>query len=287
MTTAYATAAPDDSRRKEDALAVVTRLGVAGAAGTSLVASAALHSFAVKSFVAAWLMAGFMGWHDDIRGRVRERMLSEYSLEIEPEATKPEPEKEPEPPKPQEPTPKAPEAKVADKQEAPAPAAAQAGKIMAADPDDKPVDFGSAFVQGNGDQYAGGKTDQNGTNKTKVTSVAAAGTGSPGPVGTGAQITVAPPKDCARGTRLRGGSAWDCAFPPEADTEQIDQASAVIEVTVNAGGRVDGVRIVQDPGHGFGRAARACAMSKAFDAAVGNECTPIASTKSFRVNFNR
>jgi periplasmic protein TonB len=285
---AHASSVLERDPQRRDPLAGVANLGVAGAAGASLAISAGLHAFAVQSWVVAWFLTGFLTWQVDLQARVKERMQGEIVLDIEPEAKPPEPEKEElpkeEPPKAELPkeTPKA------DVEQRVAPAAAQAGQIIAAAPDpNAPVDFGNTFVQGPGDGYTGGVTDSKGTEKTKVTAVAAKGTGGPGPAGTAAVAVAALPKDCARATRLRGGSAWDCSFPPEADTEQIDQASATIEVTVNSSGRVDSVRVLQDPGHGFGRSARACAMSKAFDAAIGNECTAITSTKSFRVNFNR
>lgn len=286
---AAATPYPDNARaayreNDRDPLALVTNMGVAGAGMASVAISAGVHAFAVQGFVVAWFLGAFFSWQTDMQARIHEKALSENTIEIEPEKV--------DPPKPDEPKPVEPEkqpenAVKSDKVEAPAPAAAQAGAIIAAAPDpNEPVDLTNSFVMGTGDSYAGGKTDPNGTSKVAVAAIAAKGAGAPGPVGTGTVATVIK-KDCAKPAKLRGGLNWDCPFPSEADTEQIDEAVASIEVTVNASGRVDTVRVTQDPGHGFGRAAKACAMSKAFEAAVGDDCAATTTTKAFRIRFNR
>jgi periplasmic protein TonB len=285
-TTAFALQRVDHDDRRRDPLAGVTNLGVAGAVGASLAISAGLHAAVTQSVFVAWLLSGLMSWQDDLQTRIHERVLSEFVLEVEPEAKPPEPPKQEEKPKeelPKEELPK--DTPKAEKTEQAAPAPAAAGQVVTSEAAEQPTDFG--MLQGPGQEYTGGVTASDGISKGKVDFAVPKGTGPANSVGTAVAPTVAIKRDCARATRLRGGLAWDCSFPPEADTEQIDTASAVIEVAVNASGRVDSVRIVQDPGHGFGRAARACAMSKAFDAAIGDECTAITSTKSFRVNFNR
>ena len=55
-------------------------------------------------------------------------------------------------------------------------------------------------------------------------------------------------------------SMWDCGFPWEADRDRIDHAMAQIAVTVKADGTAETVDVVYDPGHGFGRVAKACAL---------------------------
>jgi protein TonB len=46
--------------------------------------------------------------------------------------------------------------------------------------------------------------------------------------------------------------------------------------------------VVRDPGHGFGRAARQCAMQKRYNTAQDRDGTSIAGqTKPFNVRFNR
>ena len=51
-----------------------------------------------------------------------------------------------------------------------------------------------------------------------------------------------------------------CPFPAEADAEQVDEAAVGIEVKVSVDGRAETVTVTRDPGHGFGREARKCAL---------------------------
>jgi periplasmic protein TonB len=99
--------------------------------------------------------------------------------------------------------------------------------------------------------------------------------------------TSAPPVDVSRSIRLHGGTDWNCQFPPEAEIEQTNEAMPVIEVRVSPAGYVEGVRVVFDPGSGFGRAARACAMRKTFDPELDRSGVAVAGKKSFRVHFTR
>ena len=115
----------------------------------------------------------------------------------EPEATAPAPEPTTPPPPPENtPPPK--------ETPPPAPAAAQAGKVLTAEPDpDAPVDLtDQGFVTGNGDRYAGGTTATNGTSQTAVRNPNARAGGTPGGTGTAPSQAPPPPaKDLSRPAR--------------------------------------------------------------------------------------
>ena len=53
-----------------------------------------------------------------------------------------------------------------------------------------------------------------------------------------------------------------CTFPKEADDDQVDEAKVILRVTVEPAGSVSAAQVVRDPGHGFGRAARTCALDR-------------------------
>lgn len=239
---------------------------------------------------AAALFSEIFAWNRALREVVQYK-LSSYEIEVEKEK-----EKEPEPPPPpEEEKPQPEEAKPVAKDTPPPdtapppPAAAEAAKVLAADPDpNEVVDMRDTIVQGTGDKYAGGQTATSGTSKTAVTNAAAAATGVPGGTGT-APAPAAPRVDRSRAAGLLGSTDWgDCPFPAEADAEQIDQAYVMIQVKLKADGSPESVTVLQDPGHGFGREARKCAMRKQFSGALDADGNPVAgTTKPFRVRFER
>lgn len=172
----------------------------------------------------------------------------------------------------------------------PPPAPAQAAKVLTAEPKpDEPLDLtGNTIVQGNADSYAGGFTTGNGTSNTAVSAMPSP-TGVPG--GTG-QVQAPPPPppgpDRSRTASLGGGSEWSCPFPAEADTAQVDEAYVTLQVDVKADGSPSSVRVLSDPGNGFGREARRCAMNKRYSTALDHDGNAIAgTTKAFRVHFSR
>ena len=62
----------------------------------------------------------------------------------------------------------------------------------------------------------------------------------------------------------------------------------MIVARVRADGTAESVSVVRDPGQGFGRAARACAMRQRYAAAEDREGRAvIATTAPFRVRFTR
>ena len=156
-------------------------------------------------------------------------------------------------------------------------APAQAGQIAAAST--SPIDFtGSAFVVGSGSSYAGGTTTGAGTNRKPVVANAAVA-----PNGTGDGIA----RSQARPVSL-DQAAWNCPWPAEADARQVDQETVVIRVAVGSDGRAARVDILQDPGFGFGPAARQCALTTRFSAARDPAGDPIAAlSPPIRVHFFR
>ncbi|HZL17231.1 MAG TPA: ferric siderophore ABC transporter substrate-binding protein [Polyangia bacterium] len=155
-------------------------------------------------------------------------------------------------------------------------APAAAGKLAAAV--DAPVDFtGTAFVVGSGATYAGGTTMARGTSRTPVSGAVAVG-------GTG---NGSPARSRARAVAL-DESAWSCPWPAEAEARQVDQETVVLRVAVRADGRAERVDLVDDPGFGFGPAARQCALETRFEPARDPAGAPVAAlSPPIRVHFFR
>jgi protein TonB len=172
--------------------------------------------------------------------------------------------------------------------EAPPPAAApaQAAKVLAQEPDpNEPVDLtGDTIVTGNADTYAGGVTASNGTSARAVRGLAAP-TGTPG--GTGAPRPPPPPgPDRSRRASI-GATEWNMPFPPEADTAQIDDAYVTLQVDVRPDGTAEAVRVLSDPGNGFGREARKYALTQRYTPELDHDGNPVAKTVTTKVHFTR
>ncbi|HVH44202.1 MAG TPA: energy transducer TonB [Labilithrix sp.] len=244
-----------------------------------------LHVGFAAGGTAAALLSELFAWQRNLRELVDYR-LSQYEMDIVKEAPPPEPE----PPKPEpEPEPEKPVVKdTTPPPEAP-PQPAQAAKILAAEPTpNETVDLRDAIITGSGDTYAGGQTTEKGTSKIAVYNPAAAPTGVPGGIGT-APAPAVRREDKTRVPGLLGSVDWnDCPFPGEADAEQIDQAYVMIQVKVKPDGSPENVTVVQDPGHGFGREARKCAMRKKYSQGLDADGNSVGGmTKPFRVRFER
>jgi len=230
-----------------------------------------------------------MSWSRAVGREVHYRLFEVYEIDLlkPPEAPiPPPPPPEPEPVKepPKEPPPPAP---VKDTPPPAAPAAARAGAVLTAQPDpEAPANFDS-IISGTGETFAGGNTGVNGTSDTAVRTKPVATGGVPRGTGT-APTGPAVGVDRARTATVAGSKDWNCPFPPEADSEQIDQAFPTIQVAVRADGTPEKVTVLSDPGHGFGRAATRCAMLQHFDAALDHDGNAIPGlTKSLRVRFER
>jgi protein TonB len=174
-----------------------------------------------------------------------------------------------------------PSAPHAPRPKGPPPPPAQAGRIVAQEPHaDMPVDLTKeTFVTGNASAYAGGTTTARGTNPVAVP------TASTDP---NARPTLRPGEpDRGRPVTL-GDDEWRCPWPSEADTEQIDEQVVIIRVKVRADGTAAAVRLVADPGHGFGPAAIACALATRYSPARDQAGHAIdADSPPIRVRFTR
>lgn len=212
-----------------------------------------------------------------------------FEVEVEAPPVKELPKEEPK----EEPKPEVKEApkdlKVEPQKEAPVAAAAAAGAVLTQETKpDEPVDLTNSFVTGSGTAYAGGTTMAAGTATQAVRAPVASPTGVVGGTGTGAPAPVQTGPDRSRSAGLGGSKSWnDCPFPPEADVDNIDQAAVLVQVSVAPDGRPATVKIVSDPGHGFGRAARSCAMQRSYQTALDREGKPVGGIFTANVTFAR
>lgn len=237
-------------------------------------------------------------WAVAAREQVHSFLWATYDVDLVKPAPKPA---APEPEKPKEPEPQSepvaapmPKINPGPREVAPAeppPPAAQAGRVLTAPVDpDEPEDFtGDGFATGNADRYVGGVTAPAGTGTVATYNRAASTTGVPNSTGTGAPPPAPAKVDRSRPASVTSRSAWSsCPFPPEADVDQIDYATVTIIVTVRPDGTPRSVRVVNDPGHGFGRAARMCALAQLYTPALDRDGTPTTGTTApINVTFTR
>jgi protein TonB len=173
----------------------------------------------------------------------------------------------------------------------PAPEAAEAPDVYEALSDD-PVEIPGTWTIPDKDgstSPGGGYTSSKGRSKTAVHNRRARPDGRPGGRGKsdggGARRT---PKNLARAARPSSLSWGDCPFPPQADLEQVDRATAVVAVTVAPNGSPRSVQVLSDPGYGFGAMAKRCAMSKSYTPALDADGKKItATTPPINVRFRR
>ncbi len=225
--------------------------------------------------------ASVLAWTRALHAHEEAASAAEFDVQKE-EAPPPPP---PEEPKSEAPPEAPPPRAVPRDLPPPAPAPAQAAKVLTQEPDpNEPVDLtANTIVQGNAEAYAGGFTASNGKNANAVRALP-----SPtGVVGGTGPVQAAGP-DRSRTASLGGGSEWSCPFPPEADTSQMDEAYVTLQVDVRADGSAAAVRVVKDPGSGFGREARRCALARHYATALDHDGNSIpGATKAFRVHFSR
>lgn len=247
---------------------------------------------------AARTLLDMIGFVEGAREDVHDFIWATYEVSVEETPEKKVEQKAEE--KPEEKEPEAVPVPVAQtKTTAPAdkapPAAAQAAQTLTANDDpysNEKVDF--TMVQGAGNTYAGGVTASNGSSDKAVFDRGARGDGVPGGTGSGAPPAAAAPKpdtpDQTRVAKPTSGS-WNCSslFPAEADQDDINEATVSIIVTVGPDGTAKGVKIVANPkGHGFDRAARACALSQSYTPPLDRDGQPTrGDTPPFTVRFTR
>jgi len=138
-----------------------------------------------------------------------------------------------------------------------------------------PVDLtDEVIIVGEGREWLGGVTSVDGTATT---------------VGTGADTEVpAPPAlDSSRPVGLVVPE-WGCPWPNERAGDGLHEATAVVQVTVRADGTAEDALVLEDPGLGFGEAARRCALRSTFEPALDRDGNPIlARSAPIRVRFWR
>ena len=97
-----------------------------------------------------------------------------------------------------------------------------------------------------------------------------------------------PPPDRSAPATLVGSKSWNCPFPPEADAAGKDSATVQLVVTVASSGSASAVKLIADPGNGFGRAARSCALARKYKAGLDRDGNPTtATTPPITVRFSR
>lgn len=225
---------------------------------------------------------------------LRERLKRTIDLDLE-QPPEPEPEPPPEPEKPPEPEPvkpvtPPPAAKAPPQPVEPPPPAAQAGKVLTAEPDPaEPLDLtGNTFVTGNADRYVGGITAAKGTGQKATYDKGASASGVEGGKGTAPVAAAAyQGPDLSRPVKVVGSRLRNCGFPPEADVAQINYMTLNIMVTVDATGKATSVTPLSDPGYGFVARARRCALAEAYEAALSKAGKPMTGTIKFTVRFTR
>jgi protein TonB len=236
---------------------------------------------------AARLANGLGIWALDARAQVSSYLSRYYDIEmINPPPPPPPPEEKP--PEEEAPKPVAAIKAPTQEREAPPPAPAQAGKILTQEPDpNEPVDLtGQGFVTGNAENYAGGVTASSGTSKTAVRELNAVVGGVPG--GTGTKVGAVGGPDLSRAPGIVGGSQWDCPFPSEADAEEINYQRVKLLIVVRPDGTPQDAKVIGDPGNGFGREARKCAMTRRYEPALDRQGNPVAGTiPQVNITFQR
>jgi protein TonB len=217
-------------------------------------------------------------WTAEMLDEVSRRLVHEQEVDVTP----PPPSPPPPPPKAEAPPPPVARAAVARSAPSTPPPPAEAGKVIAQEPDpDAPVDLaGDTIVTGTGSVYAGGMTSASGTNKTAVESPVVDAKAAPTP-----NARAAP--DRSSPIRLADDD-WTCPWPHQADDAEVDEQTALVRVNVRVDGTPETAQVLQDPGLGFGPAAVACAMRARYLPAHDREGRPVATVSPpIRVRFTR
>lgn len=93
--------------------------------------------------------------------------------------------------------------------------------------------------------------------------------------------------DLSRSPTLAGNGQWDCPFPSEAARAGVDSAIVTLRVEVTADSHIESVIVLRDPGDGFGREARRCALSKRWQPGLDREGRAAQRTTVVSVLFQR
>jgi len=161
--------------------------------------------------------------------------------------------------------------------DAPPPAAAAAIVTQ----DEAPVDLtGTTIVTGTTTAPIGGPSATTGVSTTPADTARVDGQ-------LAAPTSPAPAPLLTRAVQL-DPAEWRCDWPREAIEQEIYDQAVVLRVVVRADGRVEAAQLIEDPGHGFGPAALACAKRTLFSPALDADGTPTrAVSPPIRVRFTR
>ncbi len=258
----------------------------------ALLVAACLYSAIV---VATWRSGPPLdGWAILLAGKIHRDLARLEGVTTAPPEPEPEPERPPPPepvpediPPPSEPAPETSPPKLAKAEPStrrqparPRTPPAQAGRALTSE-GEAPVDL-TGIVTGDGALYAGGSTAQGGGAKTPVKDASPTPPSAPPPT-----PKTKPARSRARAPAPVAGD-WDCAWPAAADRLEINEASATVRVTVDRRGRPLKVKVVRDPGHGFGEAAIRCAARARFTPALDDDgARTQATSPPIRVRFTR
>jgi protein TonB len=169
--------------------------------------------------------------------------------------------------------------------EAAADAVAQAGKALTRD-DEAPG--GDSIASGDSNDPMYGLVAGGGTGNVPTRNPKAKVGGKVGGHGTSTRADAVLEPDLTRGAHAPSVITDECDFPPEADLARIDHESVLIQVNVLPNGHAGAITVLADPGHGFGRAAIACAKHMIFSAARDRHGTYIqADTPPTTIRFTR
>ncbi len=233
-------------------------------------------------------------WAADISAQVHRELTREVAIEppkppAAPKAAPPPPPVASDPPV----LPPAAAPKAAPERARPVAKPAAAAAVLTAPAAETADLTGATIVSGQARVAPGGVTAQDGTGTTVGgTGEAAKGPTTPvpappQPVETKHKLKEPAAEDKSQPVSL-DGEDWNCAWPDEADEAQINQQSVTIRAVVRADGTAESVTILQDPGHGFGKAAQACAMRTKFHPALDKTGTPIRDkSPPIRLRFTR
>jgi len=237
-----------------------------------------LVALAIHVAVLAWAVRSprsLESWSAAVAARVHAELSREQFVELAKPPPPPPPEQKPPPPPPS--LPKARAVQHGPPTRRPPPPA-QAGNIIAREPNPSaPADLtGETFVTGKASTYAGGVTTSTGTNPNAVQSREVDPRAPPG----------AP--DLSRAVSLEDQDWRTCPWPREAQDEPINEQTVVLRVVVRPDGTVESVKILADPGHGFGPQAYDCALRTKFSPALDRQGRPLkAQSPPLRVRFTR
>ncbi len=168
--------------------------------------------------------------------------------------------------------------------EAAADAVAQAGKALTREDEAG----GDSIASGDSNDPMSGLVAGGGTGNVPTKNRSARIDGKVGGHGTSTRADAVIDPDLTRGAHAPSVITDDCPFPVESDLAGVDHAVVLLVVTVMPDGHAGAVKVLSDPGHGFGRAAISCAKRQIYTYARDRHGTHLqADTAPFNMRFTR